>query len=298
MRVLFLRAIASNAFYMEIREIEVAVISDLHLATHACKPKKILKYLKSIRTAVLVLNGDIVDSWRFRRNYFPKSHLKVIRQLIKMMEKGTRIYYVSGNHDEFLRKFSKIQVGNLEVVNQVILDLDGSKTWIFHGDIFDNIIHSTKALAKFGAAIYGLLTIINKLINRVLKCFNYSEIIIYKSLKKYFVREKKSPSKFENAIGEAAVAQGYNTIICGHTHIPKEKMLDMNGIKMKYLNCGDWVEHCTAVEYYNNEWHLYYQNEQEEENRNEETKSDELEIPAERQIYKTLVKELTFANIL
>lgn len=281
-----------ECIYMVTREIEVAVISDLHLATHACKPKKILKYLKSVRPAVLVLNGDIIDSWRFSRNYFPKNHLKVIRKLIKMMEKGTRVYYVTGNHDEFLRKFNKIEIGNLEVVNQVVLDLDGSKTWVFHGDIFDNIIHSSKGVAKFGAAIYGLLTIINKGINGVLKLCGRSELIIYKSLKKYFVREKKSPSKFENAIGSAAATQGYDAIICGHTHIPKEKELDINGVKIKYLNCGDWVEHFTAAEYYNKEWHLYYQADEEEDSRNDEVQPDELEIPAKRQIYNTLVREL------
>jgi UDP-2,3-diacylglucosamine pyrophosphatase LpxH len=91
---------------MEVRELEVAVISDLHLATYACKPKKVLKYLKSILPDILVLNGDIIDSWRFSRNYFPKNQLKVVRQIIKMMEKGVQVYYISGNHDEFLRKFA------------------------------------------------------------------------------------------------------------------------------------------------------------------------------------------------
>ncbi|KAF0239554.1 MAG: hypothetical protein FD181_142 [Prolixibacteraceae bacterium] len=114
---------------MKIREVEVAVISDIHLATHACKPKKVLKYLKSIQPKILVLNGDIIDSWRFSRNYFPKPQLKVIRQLIKMMEKGVQIFYITGNHDEFLRKFSQSQIGNLSIVNQLILDLDGSKNW-------------------------------------------------------------------------------------------------------------------------------------------------------------------------
>ncbi len=129
---------------MKIRDVEVAVISDLHLATHACKPKKVLKYLKSIRPNILILNGDIIDSWRFSRNYFPKNHLKIIRQIIKMMEKGIPVYYVTGNHDEFLRKFSQTQIGNLKIVNQVILELGGSKTWIFHGDIFDHVIHRSK----------------------------------------------------------------------------------------------------------------------------------------------------------
>ena len=97
---------------MEVRELEVPDISDLHLVTYASKPKKVLKYLKSILPNVLVLNGDIIDSWRFSRNYFPKNQLKVVRKIIKMMEKGVQVYYITGNHDEFLRKFAPTTVGN------------------------------------------------------------------------------------------------------------------------------------------------------------------------------------------
>jgi len=277
---------------MKVREIEVAVISDIHLATHACKPKKVLKYLKSIQPKTLVLNGDIIDSWRFSRNYFPKPQLKVIRQLIKMMEKGVKVFYVTGNHDEFLRKFSQAQIGNLRIVNQLILDLDGSKTWIFHGDIFDSVIHQTKWLAKMGAATYGMLTMLNQMVNRVLQRIGKPEIIIYKSIKKYTVREKINLSSFEMAIGNAALKQGYQTVICGHTHIPKEKQLTISGQIIKYLNCGDWVEHFTATEYYDGKWRLYYHIDPDDE------LTDDLDVPEERQLYQSLVKELVFANVL
>jgi len=277
---------------MKIREIEVAVISDIHLATHACKPKKVLKYLKSIQPKILVLNGDIIDSWRFSRNYFPKQQLKVIRQFIKMMEKGVQIYYITGNHDEFLRKFNQTQIGNLKIVNQLILDLDGLKTWIFHGDIFDNIIHNTKWLAKLGATIYGMLSILNQYVNRFLAWIGKPEIIIYKSIKKYIVREKISLSSFESAIGNAAIKQGYQTVICGHTHVPKQKQLTISDQKIQYLNCGDWIEHFTAAEYCDSNWTLYYYNDLDDDF------ADDLDVPEERQLYQSLVKELVFANVL
>jgi len=277
---------------MKVREIEVAVISDIHLATHSCKPKKVLKYLKSIQPKTLVLNGDIIDSWRFSRNYFPKAQLKVIRQLIKMMEKGVQVFYITGNHDEFLRKFSQAQIGNLRIVNQLILDLNGSKTWIFHGDIFDNIIHQTKWLAKLGAATYGMLTMLNQIVNRFLIWIGKPEIMIYKSIKKYTARENINLSSFETAIGNAAFQQGYHTVICGHTHIPKEKQLSISGQKIQYLNCGDWVEHFTAAEYCNSNWSLYYHIDPDDE------VTDDLEVPEERQLYQSLVKELVFANVL
>jgi UDP-2,3-diacylglucosamine pyrophosphatase LpxH len=277
---------------MKVREIEVAVISDIHLATHAYKPKKVLKYLKSIQPKTLVLNGDIIDSWRFSRNYFPKPQLKIIRQLIKMMEKGVQVFYVTGNHDEFLRKFSQTQIGNLRIVNQLILDLDGSKTWIFHGDIFDRVIHQTKWLAKLGAATYGMLSILNQYVNRCLTTIGKPEIIIYKSIKKYTAREKINPSSFESAIGNSAFQQGYQTVICGHTHTPKEKQLTISSQKIQYLNCGDWVEHFTAAEYYDGEWRLYYHIDPDDE------LTDDLDVPEERQLYQSLVKELVFANVL
>jgi len=277
---------------MKIREIEVAVISDIHLATHACKPKKVLKYLKSIQPKILVLNGDIIDSWRFSRNYFPKPQLKVIRQFIKMMENGVHIYYITGNHDEFLRKFNQTEIGKLKIVNQLILDLNGSKTWIFHGDIFDNIIHQTKWLAKLGATIYGMLSILNQHVNRFLTWIGKPEIMIYKSIKKYTVREKISLSSFESAIGNAAIKQGYQTVICGHTHIPKEKKISITGETVNYLNCGDWIEHFTAAEYCNSNWSLYYYNDLDDEF------ADDLDVPEERQLYQSLIKELVFANVL
>jgi len=278
---------------MNKRQIEVSVISDLHLATHACKPKKILDYLKSVNPSTLVLNGDIIDSWRFSRNYFPKNHLKVIRQLIKMMEKGTRVYYVTGNHDEFLRKFSGTKIGQLEIVNQYIFTHNGIKTWIFHGDIFDHIIHSSKGLAKFGAALYGLLTLLNKAVNTLLRIVGKKEVIIYKSLKKNLVREKSAPSKFESELARSAVTQNYNEVICGHTHIPKDKILHVDNIQVRYINCGDWVEHFTAAEFYDNDWHLHTHFEDEQEEVGEDN-----EIPAEKLIYQTLLKELTFQNII
>lgn len=278
---------------MKKRQIEVSVISDLHLATHASKPKKILEYLKSIDPKILVLNGDIIDSWRFSRNYFPKNQMKVVRQLIKMMEKGAKIFYVTGNHDEFLRKFAGTQIGQLKIVNQYIFEHKGLKTWIFHGDIFDKIIHKSKGLAKFGAALYGLLTMLNQLLNLFLRSFGRKEIIIYKSLKKNLVREKRKPSKFESEVAKSAVAQGYDIVICGHTHIPKVKMLEANKKQIRYINCGDWVEHLTAAEFYNNRWHLYTHPEN-----LDEARPEEQDIPAEQIIYQTLLQELTFSNLI
>jgi UDP-2,3-diacylglucosamine pyrophosphatase LpxH len=208
------------------------------------------------------------------------------------MEKGVQVYYITGNHDEFLRKFNHTEIGKLKIVNQLILDLNGLKTWIFHGDIFDKTIHKTKWLAKFGAFAYGMLTLFNQLVNLILQWLGKPEVIIYKSIAKYLAKEKLNLSKFEALIGNAALSQGYHTVICGHTHIPKEKEIAIQGVTINYLNCGDWVEHFTAAEYYDERWHLHYHDGLDDE------VTDELDLTEERQIYQSLVKELVFANVL
>lgn len=274
------------------RKLEVSVISDIHLATHACKAKKVLKYLKSITPGMLVLNGDIFDSWRFSRNYFPKAHLKVVRQLVKMLEKGVHIFYITGNHDEFLRKFNQTKMGNLKIVNQLILELNGQKTWIFHGDIFDHIIHQAKWLAKLGASTYGLLTVINKLVNIFLKFLGFRELIIYKKMKMKLVKEKPELSKFEQAVSKTAAERDCGTVICGHTHVPKDKLIIDEKISVRYINCGDWVENCTAAEYDNGRWSLVHFTEDED-----EQATDEPDIPTSKELYQSLFRELAMANI-
>ena len=277
-----------------IRNLKVSVISDIHLATHASKAKVLLKYLKSINPEILVLNGDIIDSWRFSRNYFPKAHLKVVRHFIKMLEKGVKVFYITGNHDEFLRKFNGAEMGNLKIVNQLILDLNGQKTWIFHGDLFDHIIHQAKWLAKIGAATYGLLTLLNKALNHLLRFFKLKEVIIYKSIKEKLIKDKPRLSKFEKVITNIAAERNYQTVICGHTHVPRDKQVITETKPVHYINCGDWVEHFTAAEYVNNQWALF----QFKEDLEEEPGNDEPDIPTKKELYKSLFQELAIANLL
>ncbi len=269
------------------REIKVSVISDLHLATYGSKPKKVLKYLKSIQPELLILNGDIIDSWRFSRNYFPKPQLKVVRQLIKMMEKGVQIIYISGNHDEFLRKMVPTQIGNLKIVNQYIFESGDTKTWIFHGDIFDKVIHKTKWLAKIGAALYGFISIVNMLTNKLLTVSGKHEVQFYSSIKKRIKRNNIDLTRLELQAAQVAGLKGYETIIYGHTHIPMEKHVVFNGKKLHFINCGDWIENFTAVEFYGNKWHLFYYNGPDDENQTEEP-----DFPRDQQIYWSLIKEL------
>ena len=277
----------------EVRKIDISVISDFHLATHASKARSLLKYLKSIQPQILVLNGDIVDSWRFSRNYFPKSHMKVIRQLLKMLEKGVRVVYITGNHDDVFRKFNNTRLGNFSIVNQYEMNVADQKIWIFHGDVFDHIIHHSPWLAKLGAAAYGFLTIFNKFINVFLKLFSGREMILYKSMKDRIAKRKKVLTNFEKAIANAAVNKNVDLVICGHTHIPVDKQIETDKGSVRYINCGDWVEHFSAAECTNGYWSLnYFPSEEDEEI---ESPNDELFIPDKKQLYKSIVEEMAVA---
>lgn len=273
-----------------IRKLDISVISDVHLATLASKAKPLLKYLKSIQPKMLVLNGDIIDSWRFSRNYFPKAHLKVIRQLVKMIEKDIQVVYITGNHDDVFRKFNNTRLNNFSIVNQLELTIGNQKTWIFHGDVFDHIIHHSPWLAKFGAAAYGLLTVINRMLNTILRIFGSKDMILYKSMKDRISKEKKILTNFELAIANAALSKEIDLVICGHTHIPVDKTITTEKGTVRYINCGDWVENFSAAECIDGNWTLnYFISDQEEE---PELPGDELYIPDKNQMYRSILEEM------
>jgi len=150
------------------RKVDIVVISDVHLGTYGCHAKELLRYLKSIKPKTVILNGDIIDIWQFSKSYFPKSHMKVIKVLMNWFSKGIRTYYVTGNHDEMLRKFAGFKMGSLQIVNKVVLELqDNKKAWIFHGDVFDVTMQHSKWLAKLGAVGYDTLILINSFANLI-----------------------------------------------------------------------------------------------------------------------------------
>lgn len=243
---------------MQRRKVEIAIISDLHLGTYGCQANQILEYLRSIDPEVLILNGDIIDMWNFSKSYFPKSHIQVMRQILKITQSGTKTYYLTGNHDEALRKYSGTTLGNLVIDDKLVLDIDGQKVWIFHGDIFDATTKgSAKIIAKLGGKGYDILIWINKLINDLLHFFGKEKVSISKRIKSSIKSAVKWVGNFETTAAELAIEQGYQVVICGHIHQPQLRHISVGEAKVMYLNSGDWVEHCTALEYNHKEWKIY-----------------------------------------
>ena len=241
------------------RKIPLVVISDVHLGTYGCHAKELLQYLKSISPQTLVLNGDIVDMWSFTKSYFPAAHMNVLRQIIKMSNLGTRVIYITGNHDEALRKYSDFILGNFELVDKLTLDLDGKKAWIFHGDVFDSSTQGyAKILAKLGGKGYDLLILINSLINWFLELSGKEKRSYSKMIKDSVKKAVSFISNFETTAAEIAIQKKYSYVVCGHIHMPQKKIVKNEHGEVLYLNSGDWVENLTALEYKKEKWKIYH----------------------------------------
>lgn len=247
-----------KAYKIPKRPVQLSIISDVHLGTFGCHAGELLQYLRSIRPKTLILNGDIIDIWQFRKSYFPENHMMVIRQIINMIANGTRVIYITGNHDELLRKFVKFRIGTFELVNKIILELDGQKAWIFHGDVFDVTMQYSKWLAKLGSSGYDLLILLNSFVNFFLVRFGRDKISFSKKIKNSVKSAVSFISKFEETAAGIAISKNYHYVVCGHIHQPEIKQVKNHEGEVIYLNSGDWVENLTALEYDNNAWSLYY----------------------------------------
>ncbi len=244
---------------MSKRKLKLAVLSDIHLGTYGCQAKAVNKYLKSIEPEILVLNGDIIDIWQFSKHYWPKSHMKVVQRIFKMLGNGTKIYYLTGNHDEMLRKFTDFNLGNLEVLNKLVLELDGKKAWFFHGDVFDITMKHSKWLAKLGAVGYDFLIILNSIANFISeKILRKGRLSFSQKIKQGFKSAIKFIDDFEETAVQVAIEKKYDYVVCGHIHHPIIKHFPTNYGTITYLNSGDWVENLTALEYNNGNWSLYH----------------------------------------
>ena len=222
------------------------IISDLHIGSKGCKTEEILELLKDESFERYILVGDIIDGWLFKKyKKFSYQHARVIRRLLKL-SKNKDIIWISGNHDEFLRKYTPIEIGNIKVVDEFIED----GIWYCHGDKYDGIV-KMRWLGMLGSIGYDLAIVID----RFLKRFNKKT-----SLSKYLKDNVKAAVSFlvdfENEMVRQAKKRKCHTVVCGHIHTPNFKLID----GVYYLNCGDWVENCTHVILTNNSLELCYQN--------------------------------------
>ncbi len=240
------------------RTLDVVIISDVHLGTYGCHAKELLTYLKSINPKKLILNGDIIDIWNFSKNYFPKAHMNVLRRIMKMASQGVEVIYITGNHDDLLRKYTDLSFGNLHLVDKYILEIDEKKAWIFHGDIFDSTTNgSAKILAKIGGKSYDLIILLNRMINWCLEKMGKEKMSFSKKVKNSVKKAVSWINNFETTAAEIAIDKKFDYVICGHIHKQQNRVVETEKGNVNYLNSGDWVENLTALEYVDKCWSIY-----------------------------------------
>lgn len=242
---------------MEKREVDIVVLSDIHLGTYGCHARELLEYLNSISPGMLILNGDIIDGWAFSKRYFPKQHMEIIKHVFELIADGVPVYYLPGNHDEVMRKFKGLQIGSLQIENKLSLTLGGKNIWIFHGDVFDIAMKQGKWLAKLGGKGYDLLILLNRSVNYLYEKMGKERVSFSKKIKNSVKGAVKHISNFEETICDIALENNHSYVICGHIHQPCIKTIETERGAVTYLNSGDWVENLTALEYHNERWRIY-----------------------------------------
>ena len=176
-----------------------------------------------------------------------------------MLSRGVKVYYVTGNHDEMLRRFENFSIGDFQIVNKLVIHHNNNtRSWIFHGDVFDVIMKHSKWLAKLGAVGYDTLIYINSFINYVSKKMGKGKISLSKKIKNSVKSAIKYVNNFEETAAVIAIEKGYDHVICGHIHQPANRMINTNKGSVNYLNSGDWIENLTALEYENDTWKIYH----------------------------------------
>jgi UDP-2,3-diacylglucosamine pyrophosphatase LpxH len=220
-------------------------VSDIHLGTAGCQADLLCDFLHSIECETLFLVGDIVDGWRLRKGwYWPDQHNEVIRRVLKMAHRGTRVIYIPGNHDEMFRDYAGLSFGGVEVQLEAIhTTADGRTLLVTHGDAFDGIVLYARWLAFLGDQAYTLLLKANIVLNAVRRRLNMP----YWSLSSYLKKRVKNAVQFigqyEEVVAREAAQRGVEGVVCGHIHCAEIRQFG----SITYYNDGDWVESCTAL---------------------------------------------------
>lgn len=272
------------------RNVEVVVISDVHLGTYGCQAKALLRYLKSVRPKTLILNGDIIDIWQFSKSYWPKAHMQVVKHILGLISKGTQVHYITGNHDELLRRFAGFKTENFAVSNKLLLRLGSRQAWIFHGDVFDVTMQHSKWLARLGGKGYDLLILLNTFANFCSLKLGRGRISFSKKIKNSVKSAVSFISGFEQTAADIAISNKYDFVICGHIHQPGIKTMHNPHGQVVYLNSGDWVENLTALEWSGKRWALYRFAE-DSRMLMPELPDTEAEEPDKQQLYELLLAE-------
>jgi len=227
------------------------IMSDLHLGARQSQTDKIISFLDNNTTEKLILNGDIIDGWALKGNgKWTKDCTKIFRKFMKMSEKNTKVVYIRGNHDDFLKDFIPFKLNNIRIVRKYIhTGIDNRKYFCFHGDVLDFVIMEARWLAVIGGWSYDIVIKFNTLYNKIRKWFKLPYHSLANTIKQSVKGAINFVSDFEDNAKGLTKQKGYDVAVCGHIHHPK--------IENDYMNSGDFCENSTClVEDYNGEWKI------------------------------------------
>jgi UDP-2,3-diacylglucosamine pyrophosphatase LpxH len=227
-----------------VQRVRTLFLSDIHLGTKGCQADELLDFLRYYEADTVYLVGDIVDGWQLKSSwYWPQSHNDVVQKLLRKARKGTRLIYIPGNHDEFLRDYYGTHFGGIEVVEDAIhVAADGKRYLVIHGDLFDVVIRHARWLALLGNSAYDLAIALNARFNMIRRAFG----LTYWSLSQWAKLKVKNAVNFigqyEDTLSAEARRRNVDGVVCGHIHHAV-----LRNDQPIYINCGDWVESCTAA---------------------------------------------------
>lgn len=222
------------------KKIESLYISDVHLGSKGSKAVELLEVLKNYEPEKLFIVGDFIDGWLLKKRHFwPQEHTNVIRKVLSYAKKGTQVYYITGNHDEFLRSYENLDFGNITVLDEIIDD----GVWIIHGDKYDSVVMYNKWIAILGSIGYELVIYLNEVIKRIRRTLGLRPRSFSKWVKAKVKGAVAFIDSFEFTLATEAINRECHTVICGHIHTPADRVI--NGVR--YMNTGDWIESLSYI---------------------------------------------------
>ena len=217
------------------KHVKALFISDIHLGSRGCKAEDLLETLSEYAPDTLYIVGDFIDGWLLKkRHYWPQSHTNVVRKILSYTKRGSKVVYITGNHDDFLRSYDHEDFGNITIMDEVIIE----DHLIIHGDKFDGIVMSSKWLAQLGSVAYELVIVLNNWIKAARKTAGLRPRSFSKWVKAKVRSAYMFITTYEKTLAQYAQKHGCHTVICGHIHTADDKMVG----EVRYLNCGDWIE--------------------------------------------------------
>ena len=220
-------------------------LSDVHLGYPGARADELLQFIRAMRCETLYLVGDIIDFWSLKkRRHWPQAHNDVVRSLLGKAKHDTRVIYVPGNHDAVVRDYAGLSLGNVEIHEKIVHEtVDGRRLLVMHGDQFDAAVRHSRLAAVFGSAAYDSLLWTSRMVDRVRDGLGRPHWSLASAIKSRIGRARAYIERFECAAMREAAREGVDGLVCGHIHRPALRVVD----RRLYMNCGDWVEHCTAL---------------------------------------------------